>query len=120
MAPRVAVVQARAEELAAEDVHREAWPAITMRAVAALGESIELAFPLLAPGGALVAWKRGDLTAEVAGARRAVAALGGGSIDLLDAAVPGLPDHRLVVVTRTGPLPTGYPRSPAARRRRPW
>ncbi len=69
----------RAEALAADPRHRGRWPAVTARAVAGLAELVELAFPLLAPGGCLVAWKRGDLTLELAAADRAIAALGGGS-----------------------------------------
>ena len=39
-------------------------------------------FPLLAPGGVLVAWKRGDLDAELAAATRAIDALGGGPLEV--------------------------------------
>ncbi len=37
----------RAEALAADSRHRGRWPAVTARAVAGLGELVELAFPLL-------------------------------------------------------------------------
>jgi hypothetical protein len=75
---------------------------------------------LLADGGVLVAWKRGDLGAELASADRALTTLGGGDVQVLDPAIPGLPEHRLVLVTRRGDLPADYPRDPAARKRRPW
>jgi len=110
----------RAEALAADRRHRGRWPAVTARAVASLGELIELAFPLLVPGGILVAWKRGDLTDELAAARRATDALGGGSIDVHRVAVEGLDGHRLVVATARGAAPAAYPRDPGARKRRPW
>ena len=110
----------RAEALAADPAHRGQWPAVTARAVAALAELIELAFPLLAPGGSLIAWKRGDLAAEVAAAQRAIQALGGGAIEGVPVEVPGLTGHVLVIVTRHGHVPTAYPRDPGARRRRPW
>jgi len=110
----------RAEALAADRRHRGRWPAVTARAVAGLGELVELAFPLLEPGGVLVAWKRGDLGSEWAGAERAIEALGGGQLDWLPVDIPGLEGHGLVVATAGGAAPSAYPRDPGARRRRPW
>jgi 16S rRNA (guanine527-N7)-methyltransferase len=110
----------RAEALAGDARHRGRWPAVTARAVASLADLVELGFPLLVPGGILVAWKRGDLTAELAAAGRAIAALGGGHLDVNAIGVPGLEDHRLVVATAGRRVPEAYPRDPAARRRRPW
>ena len=117
---RVDVAAARAETLAADPAHRGRWPAITARAVASLADLVELSFPLLAPHGVLLAWKRGDLVAEVAAAQRAIEALGGGSITSVAAGVTGLEDHRLVLIAPRGGVPPGYPRDPAARKRRPW
>ena len=119
---RVTAITARAEQLAHDPAQRGHWPAITARAVASTAELVELAFPLLAPGGSLVAWKRGELDAELAGARRAIEALGGGRLDVVHVAVDGLTGHRLVVATRSahGTVPADHPRDPAVRRRRPW
>jgi 16S rRNA (guanine527-N7)-methyltransferase len=116
----VTVVAARAESLVTDPAHRGAWPAVTARAVASLADLVELAFPLLAPGGILVAWKRGDLVDEVAAAQRAIAALGGGTVSSIETGVAGLEGHRLVLVTSRGRVPPGYPRDPASRKRRPW
>ena len=110
----------RAEALAADPAHRGQWPAVTARAVATLPELVELAFPLLAQGGALIAWKRGDLADEVAAGQRAIQALGGGTIEGVPVDVPGLEGHILVIATRHGHVPPAYPRDPGARRRRPW
>ena len=121
LAGRIRVGSVRAEGLAADARHRERWPAVTVRAVAPLAELVELAFPLLRPGGLLIAWKRGDLDAELAVGRRAIDALGGGSVDVQAVAQPGLDRHSLVVVRRDQePVPVAYPRAPAARRRQPW
>jgi 16S rRNA (guanine527-N7)-methyltransferase len=131
---RLRVGSVRAEGLAADSRHRERWPAVTARAVAPLAELVELAFPLLLPGGLLVAWKRGDIDGERAAAQRAVDGLGGGSIDVLpgaprdapdpDVSTPslaGLEEHRLVLVRRgRRGIPAAFPRDPAVRRRRPW
>ena len=120
LADRVTVVTARAESLAADPGYRGTWSVVMARAVAAMAELVELSFPLLARGGSLVAWKRGDLSVELAAARRAVDALGGGTLEVHDIDVPGLTDHRVAIATRTGFVPAAYPRDPAGRRRRPW
>jgi 16S rRNA (guanine527-N7)-methyltransferase len=117
---QIAVAQQRAESLARDPRHRAAWPAVTARAVGSVADLVELAFPLLGPGGCLVAWKRGDIDAELAAAARAVSALGGGAIDVFDVSLPDLAGHRLVTATRTGTVPAEYPREPARRRRQPW
>jgi 16S rRNA (guanine527-N7)-methyltransferase len=119
----VAAEPARAETLATSRADRGRWPAVTARAVAPLAELIELAFPLLQPGGVLVAWKRVSkedplrLEEEVAAGRRAlVEAPVGAAPDLAD-----LVDHRLVIVERgAGPVAATWPRDPATRRRQPW
>ncbi len=113
-------VAVRAEALAGDRRHRGRWPAVTARAVAGLADLVELAFPLLVPGGILVAWKRGDLAAELPAAERAVDALGGGSLEIRPVRVPGLDGHRLVVATAGGRVSPAYPRDPGTRKRRPW
>ena len=110
----------RAEALAGDPRHRGRWPAVTARAVAGLADLVEFAFPLLSPGGLLVAWKRGDLAAEQAVARRAVNALGGGGLETRSVRVPGLDGHQLVIATALGHSPGAYPRDPALRKRQPW
>jgi 16S rRNA (guanine527-N7)-methyltransferase len=123
--PAVEVAAERAETLARRPVHRERWPLVTARAVAGLAELVELAFPLLERGGALIAWKRAPLDAELAAARHAAKALGGGRIRL-ERPVRGtlaggpLAGHVLVVVEKRGSTAGTYPRDPAARDRHPW
>jgi 16S rRNA (guanine527-N7)-methyltransferase len=120
----IRVVRSRAEKLATAPAERERWPAVASRAVASLADLVEVAFPLLRPGGWLVAWKRGDLTRdlgdELKGAGRAVEALGGGGLDVEDAGVRSLPGHRLVIIGKDRPTDAEWPRNPAERRRRPW
>jgi 16S rRNA (guanine527-N7)-methyltransferase len=114
-----AAERARAETLAFEPRDREAWEVVTVRAVAPLADLVELALPLLAPGGMLVAWKGASADDELAAARPALTALRAGPVRILDAGVPGLAGHRLVIVPRGGPIDPRYPRDPAERRRRP-
>jgi 16S rRNA (guanine527-N7)-methyltransferase len=116
----VTVVTARAEALAADRRQRERWPAVVARAVAPLADLVELALPLLRIGGVLVAWKRLPLAGELQRSRPALAALGGGPLEVVPALVAGLEDHALVVATKIRATPPGYPRPPTERRRRPW
>jgi 16S rRNA (guanine527-N7)-methyltransferase len=114
------VAAVRAETLAADPTHRGRWPALTARAVADLAGLIELAMPLLAMGGWLVAWKGASVAGELPAARRAAEALGAAPPEIVAAPIPGAADHRLAFVRKAAPTPPGYPRDPAARRRRPW
>ncbi len=116
----VRVANARGEDLARDPRRRGTWPVVTARAVASLGELVELAFPLLVDGGHLVAWKRGDVGDERTAALRAIRALGGGGIEIVEVGADGLAGHVLVVVTRRGDVPDRYPRDPATRKRQPW
>jgi len=117
VADRVEAWAGRAEALAADPVHRGRWPGVLARAVGGLADVAEVALPLLAPGGILVAWKREPVAAELAAARARIADLGGGRVHVDHVDVPGLDGHRLVVVTKVGRTPHRYPRDPAVRAR---
>lgn len=117
---QVRAVATRAETLAADPAQRERWPAVTVRAVGPLGDLVELAFPLLRVDGLLVAWKRGAIDAELRAAEAAIEALGGGRVSVVSVPFAPLTEHRLVVVRKAGRTTSGWPRDPAARRRRPW
>lgn len=120
LAGRVTVGAVRAEALAADPGMRERRSAVVARAVGRLDELVELGFPLLEPGGILIAWKRGDLPDELPATRRAIQALGGGEVTVHRVPVASLPEHVLVEVRKAGRTPPGYPRDPAGRARRPW
>lgn len=128
LADRASVVAARAEAIAHSPGRRRSWDVVAARGVADLAELVELAMPLLALGGRLVAWKRGDLGEELATATRAATALGA-TAPSVRAAIPhgapgaplaGLDGNVLVEVRKVRPTPAGYPRDPAARRRHAW
>jgi hypothetical protein len=74
------------------------------------------------PGGLLLAWKRAGFDDERERALVAVAALGGGGVEIvpLPALLPGLEDHVLVAVHKEGRCGQEWPRPPAERKRRPW
>ena len=130
---RVEVLPVRAETLAVDRARTGRWHAVTARAVASLADLVELSFPLLGPGGCLIAWKSATAvdgaTQELAAARRAISAIDPDGRIEIERPVPGgagnaqavLSDHRLVIVTRSdAPIAGRWPRDPAARRRAPW
>jgi 16S rRNA (guanine527-N7)-methyltransferase len=121
--PTVEVFAERAEDLAAEPEQRSTWSVVVARAVGSMAEVAELALPLLAPGGHLVAWKSdvdGALRDELDSARPVISSVGG-SRPRVERADPsgqlGLGGHVLVTIRKARPTPDGFPRQPAERRR---
>ena len=107
----IEVFNGRAEALAEDRRHRERWPAVVARAIAALPELAEVALPLVTPGGLLVAWKRRPLDAELDAADRPRAARRRAPPGARSRrSWPGSEGHVLVVVDR--------PESSAIQRRR--
>jgi 16S rRNA (guanine527-N7)-methyltransferase len=120
LAGRVDVAAARAESIR-PPAPGGGWDVVTARAVGSLADLIELAMPVLASGGRLVAWKRGDIAKELEAARGAATALGAAEPAVFP--VPDsvdLPGHVLVIVRKVAATPPGFPRDLAVRRRRPW
>jgi 16S rRNA (guanine527-N7)-methyltransferase len=105
----------------------EAWPEgleshdlVTARALAPLPVLVEYAAPLLADGGALVAWKGRPDPAEEADGRAAAATLGM-SDPQRTPVVPfaGVRDHALYLSLKVSVTPPGYPRRSGMARKRP-
>ncbi len=115
--PNAEAVHARAEEWRAG---LGACELVTARALAPLGVVAEYAAPLLAPGGALVAWRGRRDPHDEAVAARAAAELG-----LEPRAVVAVTPYRgalhrhLHVLVKTGPTPARFPRRPGMARKRP-
>jgi 16S rRNA (guanine527-N7)-methyltransferase len=112
-------VKARSEDWAAGE-GSGAYGVATARAVAPLTVLAELASPLLAEGGSLVAWKGGREVDQ----ERALAGLGPKLAMGLDRFVEVRPFEgsrvrHLYVVRKTGPTPDGLPRRPGMARKRP-
>ncbi len=118
LADRVAAESVRGEALARDPRDREAWGVVTARAVTDLAGLVEIALPLVAPGGILMAWKQEPLEDELTAAAPVFRALRAGRVTVHETAVPGLEKHRLVVIPRGGSIDGRYPRDPAERRRR--
>jgi 16S rRNA (guanine527-N7)-methyltransferase len=81
----------------------------------------ELALPLLAPEGTLLAWKGplADEDEELRVGRSAIGQLGGGRVRVLPVGLPALGGHTFVVAVKERPTPARYPRRPGEPSRRP-
>src|SRR5207245_3846278 len=116
----VEVRNERAEALA--HARRERYDVGTARAVGTLGAIVEYLLPFLRIGGHAIAWK-GRLDAELPGARKACAAIGGEIVKITPPAELGLgaipPGRSLVAIRTLRTTPSAYPRSAAEPQRRP-
>jgi 16S rRNA (guanine527-N7)-methyltransferase len=111
----------RAEVLGRE--RRDLYDVGTARAVGTLGMVTEYLLPFLRLGGDAVAWK-GRVDAELPGAQKACAQVGGEIASIVPTASLGvadvLPGRNLVVIRKSRPTPQRFPRTSAEARRRPW
>ncbi len=113
------VLAARSEEVAAGD-GREAYDAVTARAVGRLSTLAELASPLLRDGGVLVAWKGRRDPDEETELDRGAAALAMRPEQILDVGERAGSRHRhLHVIRKAGPTPDDLPRRPGIAKKRP-
>jgi 16S rRNA (guanine527-N7)-methyltransferase len=116
----VRVENARAEEAGRHPDQRDSYDAALVRALGKLPVVVELCAPFLAPGGLLVAMRKGDLDAEIQAAAPAFKALKLWSRVPIGVDLPGLQDGRgLVVAEKYAPTPDAYPRRPGMPSKRP-
>jgi len=117
----VEVRNERAEALA--QARRDRYDVGTARAVGTLGAIVEYLLPFLTVGGDAIAWK-GRVDAEIPGAKKACASIGGEIVKITPTSELGLgavlPGRSLVVIRKLRETPSRYPRSPAEAKRRPW
>jgi 16S rRNA (guanine527-N7)-methyltransferase len=114
------VVNARSEEHAAAD-GREAYDAVTARAVGRLATLAELASPLLRDGGTLVAWKGRRDAGEEAELGRAAERVAMEPVEVLEVGESAGYEHRhLHVLRKAGPTPENLPRRPGVAKKRPY
>lgn len=113
------VLNARSEELAAGE-GREAYEAVTARAVGRLSTLAELASPLLRDGAILVAWKGKRDADEEQQLDRAADQLAMRPEQILSVGPRAGSEHRhLHVVRKLGATPTTLPRRPGMAKKRP-
>jgi 16S rRNA (guanine527-N7)-methyltransferase len=112
-------VNARSEEIA-ESEGREAYAAVTARAVGRLSTLAELASPLLEEGGVLVAWKGKRDSEEEEQMANAAEALAMQPEEIRHVGPFAGSVHRhLHVLRKSGPTPPGLPRRAGIAKKRP-
>ena len=117
--PDATVLNARSEDLAVTD-GREAYDAVTARAVGRLSTLAELASPLLKPNGVLVAWKGKRDEDEEHQLENAAESLAMRPEQILDVGNRAGSEHRhLHVIRKTAPTPANLPRNPGIAKKRP-
>jgi 16S rRNA (guanine527-N7)-methyltransferase len=113
------VLNARSEEVAGGE-KREAYDAVTARAVGRLSTLAELASPLLRDSGILVAWKGKRDPDEEQQLERAADQLAMHPERILDVGDRAGSKHRhLHVLRKLGATPNGLPRRPGIAKKRP-
>lgn len=117
--PNATVLNTRSEDLASSD-GREAYDAVTARAVGRLSTLAELASPLLKPNGVLVAWKGKRDPDEEQQLQNAAESLAMHPERILDVGNRAGSEHRhLHLIRKTGPTPPNLPRNPGIAKKRP-
>jgi 16S rRNA (guanine527-N7)-methyltransferase len=113
------VINARSEDLAGSE-GREAYAAVTARAVGRLSTLAELASPLLEDGAVLVAWKGKRDPDEEAQLESAAEAVAMRSEEIRHVGPSAGSDHRhLHLIRKVGPTPADLPRRPGMAKKRP-
>lgn len=107
----ITAVHGRAEELARNKGHREAYDLCVSRAVANLSSLSEYCLPFVRTGGKFVSYKSVEIEEELDNARSAVHILGGKLMEKKDFLLPGsdLP-RSLVIIQKVRNTPSRYPR----------
>ncbi len=118
----VTVVNDRAETVGHQREHRARYDVAVCRAVGPVREIVEYMLPMLREGGRALALKATQAQAELEAAGDAIAALGGGEIEVYDAyptQASGDDPLVVIVITKQRPTPRAYPRSPGLARHSP-
>lgn len=117
--PNATVLNTRSEDLASSE-GREAYDAVTARAVGRLSTLAELASPLLKPNGVLIAWKGKRDEDEEQQLENAGEQLAMTPETVMDVGNRAGSEHRhLHLIRKTGDTPSNLPRKPGIAKKRP-
>lgn len=104
-------IHARAEEQALEPGFRDGFDLAVSRAVADLRLLTELCLPYVKVGGKFLAMKSTGSDEELSTAMESIRRLGGKVLSPYDYTIPGTDvTHRVIIIEKVSPTPTGYPR----------
>lgn len=115
----VTVHTARIEEVGHASEHREQYGVALAKAVAELRVLVEWLVPLVSSGGRVICWKGRAVHAEIEAARSALHKLGAEVEEVIGYTVPNSDERYLVVLRRSGPLPSHLPRRVGLAQKRP-
>ncbi|WP_295789944.1 16S rRNA (guanine(527)-N(7))-methyltransferase RsmG [uncultured Veillonella sp.] len=109
----VTTLHGRAEDMAHQQEHREAYDIVTSRAVARLPILLEWALPYVKVGGSVVALKGAIYEEEIKASDFALKTLGGTIDEVQTVSLPTLEDKRAVIyIKKVKSTPKKYPRKP--------
>lgn len=116
----VKVINGRAEEMAHDTRYRERFDVVLARAVAYLPALAELALPFCKMDGTFIAYKKGDITAELAQSGKSLRLMGGKLIKTVTVSQELFTDNRcLVLINKSSITPDLYPRRPGIPEKKP-
>ncbi len=114
----ITAVHARAEELGRNREYRESFDLCVSRAVANLSSLSEYCLPFVKPGGSFISYKSGEVEQEAAGAKKAVAVLGGEIREIYKFEI-NEQKRSFVIIDKKKATPKAYPRKAGTPTREP-
>lgn len=114
----ITAVHARAEELGRNREYRESFDLCVSRAVANLSSLSEYCLPFVKPGGSFISYKSGEVEQEAAGAKKAVAVLGGEIREIYKFEI-NEQKRSFVIIDKKKATPKAYPRKAGTPAREP-
>ncbi|WP_102273357.1 16S rRNA (guanine(527)-N(7))-methyltransferase RsmG [Cytobacillus massiliigabonensis] len=116
----VQFIHDRAETFGQKKEHREAYDAVTARAVARLSVLSELCLPLVKVGGTFIAMKGASAKEELDAGKKAIAVLGGKLDQSYSFTLPQEESERnILIIKKEKSTPKKYPRKPGTPNKTP-
>jgi len=100
----------RAECFSRDPIYRASFDKALSRAVAPLNVLVELSLGFLKEGGWMLAYKGKGAEEEVDLAKKAIALMGGGTVNIHPARLEGC-DHHIITIQKKAKTPLQYPRA---------
>lgn len=117
---KISVIHSRAEDLANDGQHREAYDLCVSRAVANMSTLSEYCLPFVKPSGNFIPYKSGEIKEELKAASNAISVLGGKLVKTESFNLPHSDIGRsFVVVKKEKNTPKKYPRKGALPKNKP-
>lgn len=116
----VDIVKDRAESAAKKIELRERYDIAIARAVSSLNVLSELCLPFVKKGGIFVAMKGREIEEEIRRAGKAIKIMGGQMGSIIDYAISGTINRKLVFIKKVNNTPDKYPRRPGIPEKKPF